>query len=172
MIYSLTIYSQKPDTLPDCNNIKRGECIQYLDSLFKPTIKENAVYKRYNYKFSKHSFIIDEMLWSKEVEREVLGRNYRKDTIVFVDGIYKWYRKGVLDYEVHYRNGYPDTMILYNSPVKNEYIIDNYNEQYNNERWSFSCDGYKDGNLIKREYYRIRKNKYDVYKIEKFGIDN
>ena len=91
VVLSINIFSQEPNELPDCNCKIKGECIQYLDSIFKPTTKDNAVYMRYNYYEGKFLWMniyqIEEGCKGKDFSFEIDGKHFKSDTIVFVDGV-------------------------------------------------------------------------------------
>lgn len=168
--FSNIIYCQSQDTLKDCNCIIRGECIQYLDSMFMPVSKQVAVYMRYNYKFSEKNYAIIETKGVKTII-EVFGNRYIKDTIIFLDGIYKFFNYGKLQYETHYKNGYPIKFITYWNTKDNRTEIIDYSKTYNDEKWTCAYEEYLFGKIIYRKFYRYNNEKLVSYKKERFKIE-
>lgn len=167
----ISAYSQAQDTLKDCNCIKKGECIQYLDSMFKPTLINTAVYKRYNYKRSNWSYEISEFLWGDNKRIEISGKRYLKDTINFVDGKYKWFDQGKLICEANYDKGYP-IKLIYHDRLLNETLIVDFLKNCNMGRWSYVIELYKYDKIWIRKYYTYKNGKSICYKKEKFDIES
>lgn len=176
---STAVMSQNDTNINDTINTfnskakKHGCWIQYLDSNWNETNKENAVAYLYN-QFDNGKPLLDlkSQKWKKKYKLVCEGNIPKQGEPIVLDGQYKWYNsKGQLMNEEHYKNGNPVFMKSYNYS-NNNFATQTYNEvlkfdkKYKNQRASFYYEELSFGVLRKAFYFRNGKKGWRAYSVE------